>query len=308
MLADGERRHDEHAGAPLERELDGAATELWASGCEPGDGGASELGEGRVAFGEIIIDHEGLFIGADDAAAFEVTEDASAGDLKRIGHVGGRNVRKRVEGRAPIRCGGVHAIQEDDVQVRTELQVGRRALHDDHGAALGALGFPVAPLTHRIGSRVTTEVPLAVPRSSMRSSPPGVSFTTAKRARGRRLFTSRSVPCTSWEECSWCTNCVFDEGAKTWNRARGVCQWAASHSHRDGTLPALRPGGTSCHALPSTAPGGLRSAHRASRGHGFSISAKRIRDALRSRHEQPILRRCSPSSLESVLCRWMTAG
>ncbi len=48
MLADGERRRDEHAWAPLERELHGAAAELGAGGCEPGDGGARELREGGV--------------------------------------------------------------------------------------------------------------------------------------------------------------------------------------------------------------------------------------------------------------------
>ncbi len=90
MLADGERRGDEDSRTPLECELHGAATELGAGGCESGDGGSRKLGEGGVALAELVVDGESIVVDADDAATLEVAEDASASDLKRIGHVLGR--------------------------------------------------------------------------------------------------------------------------------------------------------------------------------------------------------------------------
>jgi hypothetical protein len=60
----------------------------------------------------------------DDAAALEVAEDASTGDLERIGHGGGRKVRERAEHQAPARRVDVDPIEEDDVQVRVECRRG----------------------------------------------------------------------------------------------------------------------------------------------------------------------------------------
>lgn len=90
-LANGQRRGHDDAGVALEGDLHRAATELGAGGREAGDRGGNELGESRVALGEVIIDVEDVGVGVDvdDAATLEVAEDAEAGDLERIGYVSG---------------------------------------------------------------------------------------------------------------------------------------------------------------------------------------------------------------------------
>jgi hypothetical protein len=75
----------------------------------------------------------------DDAATLEMGEDARAGDLQRIGHISGRKPGERPDLEAAARGCSVHAVQEDDVEVRIQLQVGGGALHGDDGAALDAL-------------------------------------------------------------------------------------------------------------------------------------------------------------------------
>ncbi len=89
-LANGERRGDRHAGAAVERNLDGAAAELRAGGRETRDGGGRELGERWLALREGVVDAENVSVDADDVAPLEVREDAGASDLERIGHISGR--------------------------------------------------------------------------------------------------------------------------------------------------------------------------------------------------------------------------
>ena len=48
----------------------------------------------------------------------EVAQDASAGDLKPIGHIGGRKMRQRSEHEPTVRRRGVDAVQEDDGNIR----------------------------------------------------------------------------------------------------------------------------------------------------------------------------------------------
>jgi hypothetical protein len=140
VLAHGERSGDDDAWAPLEGELHGATAELGAGGSEAGDRGARELCESGVALAQLFVHaEERVVAGAEHAAAREVAEDARAGDLKRIGHVAGRQVWERTKPELAVRRRDVDSVEEDDVQVRVELQIRRRTLHDDDGAALGAL-------------------------------------------------------------------------------------------------------------------------------------------------------------------------
>jgi hypothetical protein len=104
-------------------------------------GGGRELGKRRIAFGEIVghMEDVGVYVDVNDAPTLEVAKDASPSDLQNIGNVGGRKSRQRAELEAPVNGGGVDAVQEHDVQVRIELQIGRRALHGHDCAALGTL-------------------------------------------------------------------------------------------------------------------------------------------------------------------------
>jgi len=156
VLADGERRSDEDARAPFERELHETATELGAGGGEARDHGSRELREGGIALDELVVDGESVIVDADDAAALEVAEDAGAGDLQDIGHVSGRKTRERTEHEPPFSRRRVHPVEEDDVQVRIQLEVRRCALHHDDSAALGALKrgrtqSTAVPAEHGIG-------------------------------------------------------------------------------------------------------------------------------------------------------------
>jgi hypothetical protein len=51
--------------------------------------GREQLCPSRSPFGEVIIHAQGVVVDANDAATFQVAEDAGAGDLQRIGYVGG---------------------------------------------------------------------------------------------------------------------------------------------------------------------------------------------------------------------------
>lgn len=67
-----------------------------------GDRGARELCESRVALGEFVIQGEERVVAdAEHAAAPEVAEDGGAGDLKRIGHVAGRQPLLTAPARRP---------------------------------------------------------------------------------------------------------------------------------------------------------------------------------------------------------------
>jgi hypothetical protein len=140
-FANRERRGDRHAGVAVEGDLDGAAAELGAGWRETGDRGGGEPGERRLAFGEGVVDAQDVGVGVDvdDVATLEIREEARAGDLERIGHVSGRKSRKSPELKTAVGGRGVHAVQEDDVEVRIQLQVGGSALHGDDGTALDAL-------------------------------------------------------------------------------------------------------------------------------------------------------------------------
>jgi len=121
------RRCDNDAGAAVEGDLHGAAAELGAGGREAGDGGSRELSESWIALGESVIDAEDVGVDVDDVAPLEVREDAGAGDLERIGHVIGRKSGKHPELETAVRGRGVHAVQEDDVEVRSTGSQRRRA-------------------------------------------------------------------------------------------------------------------------------------------------------------------------------------
>jgi len=85
------------------------------AGASPETAARASSSERRVALGELVVDRESLVIDADDAAALEVAEDAGAGDLQDIGHVGGRKMGERAEHEPTFGRRCVDAVEEDDV-------------------------------------------------------------------------------------------------------------------------------------------------------------------------------------------------
>ena len=139
------------AGVATQHHGFGAATQFGAGGRQAGDGGGGQLGQGRLALGESVVEHGQLGAGLDDASADEVSEHAGAHHLQEVADFVGRKAWQGVEDGLAIGHGRENSIDEDGMYVWIQLQVGVAPLHDhDRPAAavadaFGAHAAPVEP-------------------------------------------------------------------------------------------------------------------------------------------------------------------